>query len=141
MTDALDVLSPDVKELTVDGETIPITKLSMRQWLGLGRWAAEAAAHMAEAIPEDTFRRMAANETSNLEDMLAMIEALDEDHLARLLAILTGKTPEWVTEHFDMDWVLDYLIALNEVQPLAGILGKVMKLRASLKNGPEIPAT
>ena len=132
MSKAEDVLLPPSVEITVEGTKIEVKKLSIKQTLELGKVVLSAAATMADRIPPKDFARMQANQTSNTEDMVIFLSALEEADLTRLLSVLSGKKQAWCDKHFDFDSALDLLIAVNEVQPLKDILGKVRKLQKSL---------
>jgi len=119
MSDDEEILMPKERIIEVDGEEITVKKLSI--------------GHITDKMPEETLARMASGQTSTAEDLLALVEVLDEDHLAWLLSVLSGKTKAWVIEHFDLTWAIDLIVITNEVQNLGELWGKVMTLRKAFQ--------
>ena len=133
MSKGEEIILPEKKTMDVAGEEISVSKLSLGQLIELGRVVASAIAQIGEKNPDELLVRMQTGQSSQAEDILAMLNTLDEDHLARLLSILVQKPKSWVKKNVDVGVALDVLIAQNEVQPLGDIWGKVMTLVGSFK--------
>lgn len=123
-----EVLVPETRVLVIDGEDVTITKLGIKQLIELGRVVMSTLQTFGEVSDKKLLSRMMAGQTTIAEDLFALVEALDEDHLAWLFSVLTKKDRAWCIEHVGVDEALDILDALQDVQDLGELWGKVQRL-------------
>ena len=127
-----DILLPETRTMEIAGEEVTVSELTLKQLIELGRVVMDTMKVFGQATDQELLAKMLAGQTSIAEDIFAIVEALDEEHLAWLFSVLIDRDREWCVKHVGVDAALDILLALQDVQDLGEIVGKVRRLIGKL---------
>ena len=125
----LDILIPEEKVIQVKGKDVAIKKANIKQIIDISKFIANLiATSFSELEKRNLIEKFQSGTTSRMEDIMFLLDVLDENQIAGLVAIVIGKDKKFVIKNFDLEWVLDAFIVFSELNDIGMLLGKVQKL-------------
>jgi len=125
----LDILIPEEKVIQVKGKDVAIKKANIKQIIDISKFIANLiATSFSELEKRNLIEKFQSGTTSRMEDIMFLLDVLNENQIAGLVAIVIGKDKKFVIKNFDLEWVLDAFIVFSELNDVGMLLGKVQKL-------------
>jgi hypothetical protein len=126
---------PDGDVVVIDGRRFRIGKMRIGASLRFTDWVVKFMGRGAAfKATLDSFADPSAKAAA--VNTMSVLSLLPEDDVAELVAIALSSDEQidraWVTEHWDLDWVLPLLAQFTEVNPLGKYMGAVGKVTANL---------